>query len=134
MHRKTSMLRVRLPVRTRQIIREISASSGRTAGDLLADYAEEIARKHQFCYLEFRDTPIGRMAYIKGTRSAVWLICELVKQNEGDVTKIAKLHGWPETKVRAAMNYATANPKEIEGLRNRARTITQEKLRKLNAA
>ena len=74
------------------------------------------------------------MAYVKGTRTAVWLICDLVRQNQGDVRKTAKLHEWPETRVRAALNYAKAYPEEIEPLIERARNMTAETLRQLNAA
>jgi uncharacterized protein (DUF433 family) len=74
------------------------------------------------------------MAYVEGTRSAVWLVCDLVRQNDGDVNKTAKLHGWPETKVRAAVNYAKAYRDEIEPLIERAHSMTEEKLRQLNAA
>src|SRR5437870_9797562 len=134
MSTKTATLGVRLPRGTCEAIRRISASRGRTPSDLLAEYAEEIARKHRFCHLEFRDTPLGRMAYVEGTRSAVWLVHDLVRQNNGDVRKTAKLHGWPETKVRAAVNYAEAYRDEIEPLIERAHSMTEEKLRQLNAA
>lgn len=123
---KTSTLGVRLAAGTCKMIRQISASRGRTPSDLLAEYAEEVARRHRFCHIEFRDTPLGRMAYVEGTRSAVWLVCDLVEQNKGDTGKTAKLHGWPETKVRAAVNYAEAYPEEIEPLIERARNMTGE--------
>jgi hypothetical protein len=116
------------------MIRQISASRGRTPSDLLAEYAEEVARSHRFCHIEFRDTPMGRMAYVEGTRSGVWLVHDLVRQNKGDIPKTARLHGWPETKVRAAMNYAEAFPDEIEPLIERARSMTAKTLRQLNAA
>src|SRR5438445_7090205 len=104
MRSKTATLGVRLPARTCEMIRQTAASRGRTPSDLLAEYAEEVARRHRFCHIEFRDTPLGRMAYVEGTRSAVWLVYDLVHQNKGDVRKTARLHGWPETKVRAAVN------------------------------
>src|SRR2546423_15349740 len=99
---KTATLGVRMPKATCALIRQISASQGRTPSDLLAEYAEEIARKRSFCHIEFRDTAMGRMAYVEGTRTAVWLICDLVRQNRGSVRQTARLHEWPETKVRAA--------------------------------
>ena len=74
------------------------------------------------------------MAYVEGTRSAVWLICDLVRQNRRDIRKTAELHEWPETKVRAAVNYAEAYPDEIEPLIERAHQMNEEKLRQLNAA
>jgi len=79
--------------------------------------------------IEFRDTPLGRMAYVEGTRSAVWLVCDLVRRNNGAVRKTAELHGWPEMKVRAAVNYAEAYPGEIEPLIERAHNMTEENLR-----
>jgi hypothetical protein len=131
---KTSTLGVRLATGTCERFRQISASKGRTPSDLLAEYAEEITRKHQFCHIEFRDTPLGRMAYVEGTRSAVWLVCDLVRGNDGDVRRTATVHGWPETKVRAAVNYAKAYRAEIENLIERAHGMTEEMLRQLNAA
>jgi hypothetical protein len=131
---KTATLGVRMPKQTCEAVRRISQSQGRTPSDLLAQYAEEIARMHQFCHIEFRQTPLGRMAYVEGTRSAVWLICDLVSQNQNDIPRTAKIHEWPETKVRAAVNYAAAYPGEIEPLIERAHQMTEEKLRQLNAA
>src|SRR5437667_7542172 len=126
---KTATLGVRMAKPTCDLIRQISASQGRTPSDLLAEYAEEIARRQRFCHIEFRDTPLGRMAYVEGTRSAVWLVNDLVRQNKGDTRKIARLHGWTETKVRAAVNYAEAYPEEIEPLIERARKMTEKTLR-----
>jgi len=113
---KTSTLGVRLPLSTCKAIRQISNGRGRTPSDLLAEYAEEIARKHQFCHIEFRDTEMGRMAYVEGTPTAVWLVCDLARQNGNHIARAARLHGWPEGKIRAALNYAAAYPEEIEPL------------------
>jgi len=71
---------------------------------------------------------------VEGTRSAVWLVCDLVRQNRGDVRKTAEPHQWPETKVRAALNYAEAFPEDIEPLIERAHQISEAQLRRLNAA
>lgn len=134
MRRKTATVGVRMPEATCEVIRQISSSRGRTPSDLLAEYAEEMARMHRFCHIEFRDTPLGRMAYVAGTRTAVWLLCDLVRQNKGDVKKTAELHEWPVTKVRAAVNYAKAYRDEIDSLIARAHAMTEEDLRQLNAA
>lgn len=134
MSRKTATVGVRMPQETCEVIRQISSSRGRTPSDLLAEYAEEVARMHRFCHIEFRDGPLGRMAYVAGTRTAVWLICDLVRQNKGDIKKTAELHEWPATKVRAAVNYAKAYRDEIESLVARAHAMTEEDLRQLNAA
>jgi uncharacterized protein (DUF433 family) len=123
-----------MPQATCEIIRQISSSRGRTPSDVLAEYAEEMARMYRFCHIEFRDTPLGRMAYVEGTRTAVWLVCDLVRQNKGDIVKTAARQEWPASKVRAAVNYAKAYPEEIEPLIERAQGMTEEHLRQLNAA
>lgn len=134
MRARSATLGVRMPKETCDFIRQISASRGRTPSDLLAEYAEEITRKHRFCHIEFRDTPLGRMAYVEGTRSAVWLICDLVRQHGGNIKKTARKHEWPETRVRAAVNYARAYPEEIEPLIERAHRVSAETIAQLNAA
>lgn len=134
MSKKSATLGVRLPSTTCEILRQISSGRGRTPGEVLAEYAEEMARMHRFCHIEFRETPLGRLAYVEGTRTAVWLVCDLVRQNKGDIAKTAARHEWPESKVRAAVNYAKAYPEEIEPLMARARSMTEEHLRQLNAA
>src|SRR5438046_9845153 len=101
MRTKSTTVGVRMPKSTCELIRQISASRGRTPSDLLAEYAEEIARMHRFCYIEFRDTPLGRMAYVTGTRSAVWLVCDLVPQNHDAIRQTAKLQHWPAPKIHA---------------------------------
>jgi hypothetical protein len=119
---------------TSQIIKRISARQRRTPSDLLAEYAEEIARQHRFCHIEFRSTPMGRLAYVEGTRTPVWLMVDLVRQRNGKVNMVAKSHEWPETKICAAVNYAKAFPEEIEPLIEQAHSITLEDLQRLNAA
>lgn len=123
-----------MPAETCRAIKEISGSQRRTPSDLLAEYAEEIVRRHRFCHIEFRDTPSGRMAYVEGTRTGVWLIADLVRQHSGDTKRVAQLHEWPENKIRAAVNYARAFPDEIEPLIEQARATGEEELRRLNAA
>jgi len=134
MRYKTATIGVRMRANTCDTLRQISARKRRTPSDLLADYAEEIVRQHKFCHIEFRDTPSGRLAYVEGTRTAVWLMADLLRQHKGDVKKVAKVHEWPESKVRAAMNYAKAYGDEIQPLIERARAVKEEDLRQLNAA
>lgn len=134
MSRKSTTIGVRMSEETARVIKRISASQERTPSDLLGAYAEEIARQHQFCHLEFRDTPSGRLAYIEGTRTPVWLIVDFVRQYGGKIEKAARIHEWSENRIRAAVNYARAFPDEIEPLIERAHAMTPEKLRQLNAA
>jgi uncharacterized protein (DUF433 family) len=134
MSQKSATLGVRMSAKTCEQIKQISASQGRTPSDLLAEYAEEIVRSHQFCHIEFRSTPLGRMAYVEGTRTAVWLVVDLVRQNRGNVKKTAQIHEWSIPRISAALNYAKAFPEEIEPLIKKAHSMSEADLRQLNAA
>ncbi len=74
------------------------------------------------------------MAYVEGTRTAVWLITDMIRQHKGDVKRVARLHEWPEGKIRAALNYAEAFRAEIELLIEQAHALREDDLRQLNAA
>ena len=66
-------------------------------------------------FIDFRDSPAGRQAYIQGSTLAVWevllLVCSYKKE---DVTAVARRLQWPDAKIQAAINYAEAFPQEIE--------------------
>ena len=47
-------------------------SSGRTASETAAILLEEALRQREFAFIEFRDSPVGRQAYLQGTRLAAW--------------------------------------------------------------
>src|SRR5438034_270903 len=74
-------------------------------------YALMRASKHPS--IEFRQTPIGRMAYVRGIRLLVWLAVETVDECEGNAAKAAKLLQLPTLLVQAALAYAKAFPDEI---------------------
>lgn len=64
--------------------------------------------------IEFRDTTAGRQACIQGSSLAVWEVVLIARSHKNIPEVVAKHLRWPEAKVRAALNYARAFPKEIE--------------------
>jgi len=74
---------------------------------------EEGLRRSEFAFLDFRDSPAGRQAYIQGSTLAVWEVIFLLRSYSGNVAAVAKHLKWPEAKVRAAVNYADAFSEEI---------------------
>ena len=56
------------------------------------------------------------MAYVQGTRTAVWLIVALVRDHKGNAPVVAKSRGWPAAAVDAALKYAKSYPSEIQAL------------------
>ena len=67
----------------------------------------------EFPLIEFRDSPVGRQAYIQGSSLAVWEVMMIARDYNGDATAVARHLRWPEEKVRAAFNYTKAFPDEI---------------------
>ena len=45
---------------------------GRSPSEAAALLLEEALRQRDFALIEFRDSPVGRQAYVHGTRLAVW--------------------------------------------------------------
>lgn len=87
---------------------------GRSPSETGALLLEEGLRKDEFAFIDFRDSAVGRQAYIQGSRLAVWQVVTLVR-SFGDGVKSAAEHlAWPAAKVQAALNYAQAFQEEIE--------------------
>ena len=87
---------------------------GRTPSEAAALLLEESLRQREFAFIEFRDSPVGRQAYLKGTRLAVWQVVPLARSFGGDVARTAAHLEIPVVAVRAALGYAAAYPVEIE--------------------
>jgi hypothetical protein len=75
---------------------------------------EEGLRRSEFAFLDFRDSPVGRQAYIQGSTLAIWEVVLLLRSYSGDIMAVAKHLGWPESKVLAAVNYSEAFPEEVK--------------------
>ena len=95
------------------MLKRLANRHGWTASDASARLVEEGLRRQEFALIDFRDSPVGRQVYIQGSSLAVWEVMMVVRAYKGDAKKAAKHLEWPETKVRAAMHYAEAFPKEI---------------------
>jgi len=87
---------------------------GRSASETGAILLDESLRRDEFAFIDFRDSPVGRQAYIQGSRLAVWQVVSIVRDYDGDVRKAAGHLEWPAVKTQAALNYAKAFPDEIE--------------------
>lgn len=87
---------------------------GRSTSEAAALLLEESLRQREYPFIEFRDSPAGRQAYLQGTRIAVWHVAALAREYEGDASKTAAYLEVPEVEVRAALAYASAYPDEID--------------------
>jgi hypothetical protein len=68
----------------------------------------------EFAFIEFRDSIVGRQAYMQGSSLAVWEVAMLARERGGDLAGTAAYLGWPLSRVQAALNYTEAYTDEIE--------------------
>jgi hypothetical protein len=110
---RSIVLSMRLPVESGKRLKRIANRHGWTPSDASARLVEEGLRRSEFAFLDFRDSPAGRQAYIQGSTLAIWEVMLLLRSYKGDVKDVAKHLNWPEAKVRAALNYSEAFPEEV---------------------
>ncbi|MFI5091118.1 MAG: hypothetical protein ACHP7P_13770 [Terriglobales bacterium] len=111
---RSMVLSMRLPVESGRRLKRIAKRHGWTPSDASARLVEEGLRRSEFAFLDFRDSPAGRQAYIQGSTLAVWEVILLLRSYHGAVAAVAKHLRWPDAKVRAAVNYAEAFREEID--------------------
>jgi hypothetical protein len=86
---------------------------GWTPSHTSARLVEEGLRRSEFAFIDFRDSAIGRQAYIQGSSLAVWEVMMVARGYHNDAAAVAGHLEWQEAKVKAAFNYAAAFPAEI---------------------
>ena len=105
---------LRLPVSVGQSIERLSARLGHKPAQLGARLVEEGVRRREFPLIDFRETASGRVAYLRGTRFAVYWIVQAARRLKGNLEKTAKTRDLSLDKVHAALHYAESFPEEIE--------------------
>ena len=110
----TAIISLRLPESRKATLQRFARRAGKKPAELGAQFLDEALRTVEFPHIEFRDSPVGRQAYVRGHSLAVWRVVELSRAYRGNPTQTAKHLQWPETVVQAAISYSTVFPEEIE--------------------
>lgn len=124
------VLSLRLPSIEKSRLEKLARRAGRSVGDLAARMVIEGRRREDFPWIDFRETPAGRMAYLQGTRVQIWWLARLARQSKPEA--IAKCLKLPLVQVQAGLNYAAAFPEEIEAaIRDYEETTVEDLKRQL---
>jgi hypothetical protein len=107
------VISMRLPAESGKRLKRMAKRHGWTPSDASARLVEEGLRRSEFGFIDFRDSPAGRQAYLQRSTLAVWEVMLLVRSYKKVVSAVAGHLKWPEVKVQAAVNYAGAFPEEI---------------------
>jgi len=105
---------IELPDDQAERLQRLARRLGRTREEAGARLIDEALRMAEFTFITFRDSAVGRQAYIQGGGLAVWEVMMLLRERGGDVEKTADYLSWPVIRVQAAANYAAAFPHEID--------------------
>lgn len=108
------VLSIRLKDGQMERLQHVARRLGKSPSQAAALLLEEALRQDEFPFIEFRDSPAGRQAYLVGTRIAVWHIARLAQDYQGDVSKTAAYLEIPEVQARAVLAYAKAFAGEID--------------------
>lgn len=128
---KTRVISLRLKrgpaARLERLAKILRRSMGETAALLL----EEKLQEEEFSFIEFRDSPVGRQAYIQGTSLAVWEVMLVAADLDMDASQVGRHLEWPVEKVHAAFAYAAANRDDIEPILEDVRSLGPQELRSI---
>jgi hypothetical protein len=102
-----------LPGQEKRLLRK-AKQIGRSPSETGALLIEEGLRRDEFAFIDFRDSPVGRQAYIQGSTLAVWEVVWIVSGYKDNVDKTTAHLCMSPLKVKAALNYARTFPDEIQ--------------------
>ncbi|MGZ8919592.1 MAG: DUF433 domain-containing protein, partial [Limisphaerales bacterium] len=109
---KTVVMTLRLPLEVARSVERLAGRSGHKPAQIGVRLMEEGLRRRDYPHIDLRETSSGRVAYIAGTRFAVYWIAQMIR-NGDSIEKFAADHSIPIERVRMALAYAEAYPKEI---------------------
>src|SRR5256885_779710 len=113
----TQLISARLPDKTADRVKQYAQRKQRSLNETVSLALEEWLRQNEFAFVEFRDTPHGRLAYMKSSRLPVYWVVKVAKSYQMDLDKIcAHWPNRPRAWVQAAIHYYEAFPEEIDNL------------------
>ena len=91
--KRSMVVSMRLPVESGTRLKRMARRHGWTASDLSARLVEEGLRRSEFALIDFRDSPVGRQAYIQGSSLAVWEVMMIVRALQRERKEGSRLSG-----------------------------------------
>jgi predicted alpha-1,6-mannanase (GH76 family) len=71
----STVVSMRLPAESGKRLKRMANRHGWTPSDTSERLVEEGLRRSEFGFIDFRDSPAGRQAYLQGSTLAVWEPC-----------------------------------------------------------
>lgn len=116
---ESAVMTLRLPKGVKRSVERLAARFGHKPAQLGVRLIEEGLRRRDFPQIDLRETASGRVAYLGGTRFAVYWVAGMVP-DKVTAEDFAKEYELPVERVRAALAYAEEFADEIESDRAHA--------------
>jgi uncharacterized protein (DUF433 family) len=116
---KTAVMTLRMPKGVKSGVERLAARFGHKPAQLGVRLIEEGLRRRDFPQIELRETAAGRVAYLAGTRLAVYWIAGIVPAKMTPET-YAQEYDLTAERVHAALAYARAFREEMDSDRENA--------------
>jgi uncharacterized protein (DUF433 family) len=127
----TQVISIRLREDQVNRLRRFARRMGKSQSEMGAQFIEESMREAEFASIEFRDSVLGRQAFLKDSNLAVWEVVMIAQDHEMDAERVAAYFHRPLAWVNAALHYYEAFPEEIDPLIEDNRSMTFDKLKRL---
>jgi hypothetical protein len=108
----STTLSLRVPMETHKWLERFAKRRG-SAGMAAVRILEEARRRETFPAVEFRDTRLGRVAFVQGTRVQVGFIFgQLLGEPKPTAEALAESFAWPHWKASSVLAYLEEFPEE----------------------
>lgn len=112
-------------------LKRFARRMGKSQSEMGAQFIEEAMREIEFANIEFRDSVVGRQAYMKGSNLAVWEVIMVALDHEMDTDRLMDYFRRPRAWVNSAFNYYEVYRNEIDPMLEDNRFMTFDKLKRL---
>ena len=102
----------------------------KSRGEATAQLIEEALRHEEFPAVDFRDSIVGRQAYVVGSSLAVWEVLMVAESYAMDAARTATHLAWPRQRVEAVLAYIRAYSQEVASALAENDTVSEDELRR----
>ena len=127
----THVISIRLKDEQVDRLKRFARRMGKSQSEMGAQFIEESMREAEFANIEFRDSVLGRIAYMKASNLAVWEVIMIAQDHAMDAERVAVYFSRPRAWVNAALHYYEIFRDEIDPILEDSRTMTFDKLKRL---
>lgn len=127
----SQVVSIRLKDEQAERLKRFARRSGKSHSEMGAQFIEESMRQTEYALIEFRDSTVGRLAYMKESNLAVWEVIMIARDHDFDVERLMTYFRRSRTWVKAALNYYESFPAEIDALIADNDSMTPEKLKRI---